>query len=523
MPPNSRLAAALEELRVLQARGTRVFASATLKRSTREILVKHGFLQEVMRGWLISSGSSARTGDTTPWFASYWEFCRSYCDNRFGEAWHVSAELSLLLHAENTAVPRQLVIPSPKAHNDRIELPHHTSFFLLQHAMPPTPELELRNGIRVFARDAALSKVAPSFFRDHPVDARVVLETIRDPSALLARLLESRQSVVGGRLVGALRHIGSTAVANEILAALKAADIDARVSNPFEADGDTVSAPRAPQPLPPIVARLRELWKHGRDAVLAHAPDRRKPRMKRAAYLAAVEDVYALDAYHSLSIEGYQVTPQLVERVATGAWSPETDRGDRQSIDALAARGYWLAFQKVRDVAANALQSEDITGIRGAYRDWYRELFAPHVAAGILDAKLLAGHRNGPVYLRGSRHVPPRAEIVGDAMTAVFDLIENEPHAFVRAVLGHWLVGYVHPLPDGNGRIARFVMNALFAGGGYPWTVIRVESRSDYLSALEKASVDNDLAPFAAFIATQLSEPAKPSRKRAAKPRSKRR
>ncbi len=74
----------------------------------------------------------------------------------------------------------------------------------------------------------------------------------------------------------------------------------------------------------------------------------------------------------------------------------------------------------------------------------------------------------------------------------------------MRAVLGHWLFGYVHPFPDGNGRIARVLMNALLAGGGYPWTVIRVDDRAPYLSALETASVEADVRPFARFIARQM-------------------
>ncbi|WP_366635422.1 Fic family protein [Aquisalimonas sp.] len=41
----------------------------------------------------------------------------------------------------------------------------------------------------------------------------------------------------------------------------------------------------------------------------------------------------------------------------------------------------------------------------------------------------------------------------------------------MRAVLGHWLFGSIHPYPDGNGRMGRFTMNAMLASGGYPWTV----------------------------------------------------
>jgi Fic family protein len=142
--------------------------------------------------------------------------------------------------------------------------------------------------------------------------------------------------------------------------------------------------------------------------------------------------------------------------------------------------------------------------VRFRHRDWYRELFAPHVAASLLDAPTLAGYRNIPVFLRGSRHMPPRWEILRYAMPTLFELVEQEPKPAVRAVLGHWLFGYLHPFPDGNGRIARFVMNALFANVGFPWTVIRVQERGPYLEALEQASVGGDVGPFVAFVEQQM-------------------
>ncbi|WP_244491031.1 Fic family protein [Paramesorhizobium deserti] len=86
--------------------------------------------------------------------------------------------------------------------------------------------------------------------------------------------------------------------------------------------------------------------------------------------------------------------------------------------------------------------------------------------AGILKPSALAGYRNHPVYLRGSWHVPPRLEAVPEGMDALFALLEKETEPAVRTVLGHWLVGYVHPYPDGNGRMARFLMNAMLALGG---------------------------------------------------------
>jgi len=109
-----------------------------------------------------------------------------------------------------------------------------------------------------------------------------------------------------------------------------------------------------------------------------------------------------------------------------------------------------------------------------------------------------------PVYLRGSRYVPPRWEAVRDAMPAFFDLLEKEPEPSVRAVLGHWLFGYIHPYPDGNGRMARFLMNIMLASGGYPWTVIRIRDRKSYLSALDRASIEMDIHPFTTFVVRRV-------------------
>ncbi|PXX29209.1 hypothetical protein [Arenibacter sp. ARW7G5Y1] len=54
--------------------------------------------------------------------------------------------------------------------------------------------------------------------------------------------------------------------------------------------------------------------------------------------------------------------------------------------------------------------------------------------------------------------------------------------------------------------MGRFLMNAMLASGGYPWTVIPVEERNAYMNALEKASVDKDITTFGKFISWLVEE-----------------
>ncbi|MCZ6485479.1 MAG: Fic family protein, partial [Acidobacteria bacterium] len=290
--------------------------------------------------------------------------------------------------------------------------------------------------------------------------------------------------------------------AEDILSTMKAAGYDVRETDPFTPQ-QTFGTMNVG--VPPIIGRLQTLWQSMRGVVVETLPPAQGLPKDREAYLAFIDEIYKSDAYHSLSIEGYRVTPELIESVRSGDWNPDQKDSDRQRRDALAARGYWQAFQLVRETV-----SEIITGanpsdlVRSTHRDWYRELFQPSVAVGLIPPSSLAGFRTDQVFLRSSRHVPPRWEVISDAMSVLFDLLEHETDPAVRAVLGHWLFGYVHPYQDGNGRIARFLMNAMLASGGYPWTVIRVEDRTNYLSSLESASVQNDIRPFAVFVAKQM-------------------
>jgi hypothetical protein len=43
-------------------------------------------------------------------------------------------------------------------------------------------------------------------------------------------------------------------------------------------------------------------------------------------------------------------------------------------------------------------------------------------------------------------------------------------------------------------------MNLMLASGGYPWTVIPVQQRNEYMKALEEASVNLNILPFVEFM-----------------------
>jgi len=372
---HEKLAASLEKLHALQRDGRHVFQSSQFSRVDRERLLAQGFLREVIKGWLISTSPGTQRGDTTPWFASFWEFCARYCQSRFAKDWHLSPEQSLLLHAEDTVIPKQVIIHSPRGTNNTRSLLFGTSLYDLKSRMPKASDLMVKNRLRLFKPAGALVRVSEDFIRGHPSEVHVLLASIKDSSEILAPLLEGGRTVVAGRLAGALARIDRNNVADEIVKTMKAAGHDVRITDPF-----------APQQafgtlqigVPPIVGRLQSLWGLHREEIIAAFPTAPGLPADTEPYLKFVDEIYPSDAYHSLSIERYRVTPELIERVRAGAWNPETHEADRKDGDALAARGYWQAFQKVKEAVAQIIGGTDAAQlVRGAHRDWYREMFRP--------------------------------------------------------------------------------------------------------------------------------------------------
>ena len=175
---------------------------------------------------------------------------------------------------------------------------------------------------------------------------------------------------------------------------------------------------------------------------------------------------------------------------------------DKDAHNALVARGYYQAFLAVRNTIVKIAEGTDAgTAVDEDHGNWYFEMWQPMVAAGLYKPSSIVGYRNRPVYIRGSRHTPMNYEAVRDAMPEYFRLLREEKHPAVRAILGHFMFGFIHPYNDGNGRMSRFIMNAMLSTGGYTWTIIPVEKRKVYMEALEKASIEGDIADFTRLIA----------------------
>ena len=502
--PAEKLANSLKALESLQRQGRNVIRSKDVGRIDRERLVKNGFLQEVMKGWYIPARPDEATGETTAWYASFWGFCVEYLGERFGRQWCLSPEQSAILHAGNWTVPGQLLVRAKGGRNKPTRLLHGTSVLDTNQAPPVADDTTMLEGLRVYNQAVALVGCSPNFFIHWPIEARTLLAMQRDPSAILARLLAGNHTVVAARLAGAFRNIGYGRFADEILAAMRAAGHTMRETDPFQQRTAPIEFRREPSP---YLHRIRLLWEKMRQDIPANFPAP-APRNDIEAYLAAVDGIYNTDAYNSLSIEGYRVTPALIERIRGGQWNPDANEADRQQRDTLAARGYWQAFNVVKQSVRRVLTGENPgTVAEEDHSAWYRALFAPSVASGLLQAADLAGYRNGPVYIRLSKHVPLNANAVPDAMPAFFELLRDEPDPAVRVVLGHFIFVYIHPYYDGNGRIGRFLMNTMMAAGGYPWTVIPMSARDQYMAALEAASVDQNIVPFAEFLAQQIRHP----------------
>ena len=492
-----KLAESLEVLKTYQdAHGDNLVIQGadTLGRTHTERLVNSGYLQMVIRGWYIPS-SPGSEGDSTVWYVSYWSFVTAYLDNRFEGKWCLSPELSLDFYSGKTVVPKQLIVRTELGKNNILQLPFGTSLVDIKASLPPKVVREPRYGARLYPMEYALLMVGPDYYRRDALEARTCLASLLDISQLVSAAIDGGHTTRAGRVAGALRSIGREEMADELLRMMRQVGYTVTEENPFEENVRIKTFA-----VSPYVSRIRLMWMQMRDVVLATL--KVEPKQQDAASVLAMMDAtYVKDSYNSLSIEGYKITESLLERVRSGNWDPENDEEDKERRNALAARGYYQAYELLKQGVVDCFSGQAPAQLYvKRHQDWHFQLFEPCIRAGIVKASDLLGYRRHQVYIKNSMHTPLNPDAVLDAMSALSDLMMEEENALVRAVLGHFFFVYIHPYMDGNGRTARFVMNSQLVTAGYPWVVVPVERRQEYMAALEQASVKEDIEAFVRFI-----------------------
>lgn len=475
-----------------------VLQSRLIKEKQLALLKKEGFLKPIVRGWYLLDAdlSHSDTGDSVLWHESYWVFIGQYLQQVIGDEYILSAEQSLDLQTGNNFLPNQLLIGNAKQANRIVTLPRGLSLSLFTATEIPTSP-NVHEGVNIYPLEMALVKVGPSYFRRQMQEVTLALGAANE-RLLKEYLLEGGRVAAAGRIAGAYRELNMPSTADEILSAMIAAGFTVKEVNPFDEPVPDITVMR---PQSPHAARIDMLWGSLSERITEQLEPQFAPPKNIETAIELLEENYTHDAYHSLSIEGYRVTPELIERVRSGRWNPDDQNADEKHLDAMAAKGYWDAHNQVKETIRHLHSGELSTELlRESLSSWYRALFGPMVRSGMLAATDLAGYRNRPVFIRGSRHTPLPTDAITDAMDTLFACIQNEPHPVTRAILGHWLIGYIHPYPDGNGRTARFLMNALLVSAGYPWTVIRLETRKPYMQALEQLSIHQNPTPFVELV-----------------------
>ena len=124
---------------------------------------------------------------------------------------------------------------------------------------------------------------------------------------------------------------------------------------------------------------------------------------------------------------------------------------------------------------------------------WHKKLFQ------FTKLDIAGKIRTYPVYISGSKHLPPSPVDLDLLIKEFFDWYnknKNKVHPVHLAALVHFRFVSIHPFGDGNGRITRLFMNYVLNINGYPMLIIEYKNRKSYYNALEMSNVKNNESIF---------------------------
>lgn len=214
--------------------------------------------------------------------------------------------------------------------------------------------------------------------------------------------------------------------------------------------------------------------------------------------------VRIMNTYYSNLIEGHDTRPRDIERALAG----ELDRDEgRRNLQIEAAAHVRVQAELDRQAANDRLpEPASIDFIRWLHREVYRD--APEEMLRIRgegrDVVMEPGEwRSRPEHdVAVGRHVPPSSDRVADFMRHFesryrFDQLGKAGRITAIAAAHHRL-NYIHPFPDGNGRVSRLVSHAMAHAAGIGahglWSISRglargLESRGEYKRMMDHADM----------------------------------
>ena len=87
-------------------------------------------------------------------------------------------------------------------------------------------------------------------------------------------------------------------------------------------------------------------------------------------------------------------------------------------------------------------------------------------------------------------YIPPEYSEIPDLLDELVEYVNTtDDHPLIVAAIVHYQLVTIHPFEDGNGRIARLLVNFILARHNYPMVVVRSRKKKDYLEALHQADL----------------------------------
>jgi Fic family protein len=221
---------------------------------------------------------------------------------------------------------------------------------------------------------------------------------------------------------------------------------------------------------------------------------------RTAANLAAL--VRVMNAYYSNLIEGHNTRPKDIERALAGDLVADERRRNLQ----LEAAAHVRVQAQIDTLAAEGRLPEPASAdfIQWLHREFYRDAPEELLRVSSAGRSFLmepGAWRSRPEHdVAVGRHAPPSSARVPDFMSYFAERYAFEKLGksgrMVAMAAAHHRFNYIHPFPDGNGRVSRLMSHAMahMAGIGAHglWSISRglargLESRGEYKLRMDDA------------------------------------